>query len=82
MERLLSKGYVKELVHPQFRDEYTHPNARWGIQVSVYPGSVEFTVPYGVDAERAVAAALADARELKQLAHLALYDPQAGEIEE
>src|SRR5688572_27562676 len=72
VERLLSKGYVKQFAHPQFGDQYTHPNAGWGIQVSVDPGSIEFTVPYGVDAARAVAAALADARELKQLANLAL----------
>jgi hypothetical protein len=82
VERLLAKGYVKKFVHPQLGDEYTHPDTDLGIQVSVYPGSVDFTVPYWVDAARAVAVALADAQELARLARLALYDPQSGEVGE
>jgi hypothetical protein len=81
-DRLRAKNYVKEFGHPDLGDSYLHPNAAWGVKAGVYRGSVSFTVPYGDDAENAVAAALSDARELAQLAKLALYDPQSGEVEE
>lgn len=44
-ERLLAKGYMKGFGHPQFGDTYAHPNAAWGVQASLYRGSVSFTVP-------------------------------------
>lgn len=82
VERLLAKGYLKEAGFSGFGDSYVHPTIAWGLQVGVYRGSVDFTVAYSDDVDNALAAAFSDARELAQLAKLAVYDPQSDEIEE
>jgi hypothetical protein len=82
VEWLKTKGYVQGFGHPDLGVTYSHPRSDWAIQVGVHRGCIAFTVAYGNAALSAVAAALADARELMELGKLALYDPQSGEIEE
>jgi hypothetical protein len=74
-DRLAAKGYMLESEGADCQ-EYIHPNAKWAIQVSIFKGEVSFSIPYWDDAENAIIAACADAKEFATAAGLGLYDPQ------
>lgn len=76
--RLLSLGYTIEFDGPDYV-EYVHPNASWGLQVSVFESEIAFTVPYWDDADSAVAQAKNHARLLALEFGLGLTDQQDGE---
>lgn len=77
---LIAKGYRLEHESATCK-EYIHPNPKWGLQVSVFNGEIAFSIPYWDDAEAAIAAAAADAKEIAQSTGLACYDPQVDESE-
>ncbi len=77
--RLLTKGYRPEADTADCQ-EYSHARSEWGLQVSVFPNQVAFAISYGKDADAAIDAALADAKELAQETDLAVYDLQEGEV--
>lgn len=76
-QRLLNHDY--RVAHEESdHAEYEHTNAKWGIQVNVFPTEIAFSVPYWDDAEDAMFEALMTANELCDDQRLAVYDPQDG----
>jgi hypothetical protein len=78
--RVAAKGYLLESDGAACQ-EYIHPNEKWAIQVSIFKGEVSFSIPYWDNADSAISAARADAKELATATGLGFYDPQVGEAE-
>lgn len=60
--------------------EWIHPKADWGLQVSLFRTEIAFVIPYWDDWENAVMVAESIAEDIVASTGLGYYDRQSGKI--
>lgn len=78
-DRLRSEQFILETKRNGF-EEWAHPNADWGLQVSLFKNQVAFSIPYWNDWENATMYAQDEAKALAAATGLGYYDAQSGEV--
>jgi hypothetical protein len=59
--------------------EFEYPAHDWGLQATIFPGEIAFSVPYWDSADAAIQMVRTHVLELSERTGLAYSDPQTGE---